>query len=72
MVPARGATTKIANAPPAAAKPVHKVSKGETLITIARKHGCSTLKDFASMNGLSAPRYALREGQTLRVPSCGA
>ena len=72
VVPARGATTKIANAPPAAAKPVHKVSKGETLITIARKHGCSTLKDFASMNGLSAPRYALREGQTLRVPSCGA
>ena len=56
----------------AASKPTHKVAKGETLITIARKHGCNTLKDFASINRLSAPHYALREGQTLRVPTCGA
>ena len=68
------ATVRIA-APATAAvasKPIHKVAKGETLITIARKHGCNTLKDFASMNRLSAPHYALREGQTLRVPTCGA
>ena len=56
----------------AAIKRTHKVTKGETLITIARKHGCSSLRDFASVNRLSAPHYALREGQTLRVPSCGA
>ena len=68
------ATARLA-APATAAvaiKPTHKVAKGETLITIARKHGCNTLKDFASMNRLSAPHYALREGQTLRVPTCGA
>ncbi|MGE3849837.1 MAG: transglycosylase SLT domain-containing protein [Gammaproteobacteria bacterium] len=50
----------------------HKVARGETLGTIARKYGCSSLKDIASLNGLAAPRYALREGQKLRVPSCGA
>ena len=50
----------------------HKVAKGETLSTIARKHGCNSLKDIASVNGLSAPHYAIHEGQTLRVPTCGA
>ena len=53
-------------------KRTHKVAKGETLITIARKHGCQDLKGFASVNRLSAPHYALREGQTLRVPTCRA
>ncbi len=76
VAPARSAasatTAAVVTAVTAATKQTHKVSKGETLITIARKHGCSSLKDFASMNGLSAPRYALREGQTLRVPTCGA
>ena len=68
------ATARVAAPATAAAaiKPTYKVAKGETLITIARKHGCNTLKDFASMNRLSAPHYALREGQTLRVPTCGA
>ncbi|MBK8960576.1 MAG: transglycosylase SLT domain-containing protein [Proteobacteria bacterium] len=72
-------TVAVARAAPAraaasasAAKQTHKVTKGETLITIARKHGCNSVKDFASMNGLAAPRYSLREGQTLRVPTCGA
>ncbi len=53
-------------------KRTHKVAKGETLITIARKHGCNNLKGLANANRLSAPRYALREGQTLLVPTCGA
>ncbi|MCC6707204.1 MAG: transglycosylase SLT domain-containing protein [Gammaproteobacteria bacterium] len=69
---ARGATGSAAASATASSKQTHKVAKGETLITIARKHGCNSLKDFASMNGLSAPRYSLREGQTLRVPTCGA
>mgnify|MGYP003377593826 CR=1 FL=1 len=68
--PAARADQAAASAP--VAKQTHKVTKGETLITIARKHGCNSVKDFASMNGLAAPRYSLREGQTLRVPTCGA
>ena len=77
MVASRGNAPAIARAmAPAKVAAVirqsHRVAKGETLITIARKHGCNTLKDFANMNGLSAPHYALREGQTLRVPTCGA
>lgn len=62
---AAGAATPASNA-------THKVAKGETLITIARQHGCNSLKGIASVNGLSAPHYAIREGQTLRVPTCGA
>ena len=50
----------------------HTVAKGETLSTIARKHGCSNLKDIATVNGLAGPNYPLREGQTLRVPECRA
>ena len=70
--PARSAPSTATASVSAAAKQTHKVSKGETLSTIARKHGCNGVKDIASINGLSAPRYALREGQTLRVPTCGA
>jgi LysM repeat protein len=69
--PAASSTAVSASAS-ASAKQTHKVAKGETLITIARKHGCNSLKDFASMNGLAAPHYSLRDGQTLRVPTCGA
>jgi membrane-bound lytic murein transglycosylase D len=73
-VAVKGAAAPARSAPAATAsvKQTHKVSKGETLSTIARKHGCNGVKDIASINGLSAPRYALREGQTLRVPTCGA
>lgn len=51
---------------------IHKVSKGEALSTIARKHSFNGVKAIASINGLSAPRYALREGQILRVSICDA
>ena len=73
VAPAPAPARAAAPAKPAlVVKQMHKVAKGETLITIARKHGCSNLKGFASVNRLAAPHYALREGQTLRVPTCGA
>jgi len=47
------------------------VRKGDTLAAIARKLGCNNAHDLASVNGIKAPRYAIKPGQTLRVPDCG-
>jgi membrane-bound lytic murein transglycosylase D len=48
----------------------HVVTRGETLSVIARKHGCSGVKDIARANRITAPRYSIREGQRLVVPDC--
>lgn len=47
----------------------HVVRKGETLHAIARRFGCA-VPAMAKANGLHAPRYTIRAGQKLRVPSC--
>ena len=49
----------------------YTVRKGDTLAGIAHKLGCSNPRDIADLNSLRAPQYAIRAGQTLRVPSCG-
>jgi membrane-bound lytic murein transglycosylase D len=49
----------------------HVVRKGETLHAIARRFGCG-LPAVAQANGLRPPRYTIRAGQRLRVPSCRA
>ncbi|MCL1633301.1 transglycosylase SLT domain-containing protein [Luteimonas sp. SX5] len=64
-----GATPSVA----AASKPKnpgkHKVAKNETLVSIAQRYQCDT-KSLAKANGLKAPRYALRSGQTLKLQGC--
>ncbi|MBL0027779.1 MAG: LysM peptidoglycan-binding domain-containing protein [Rhodanobacteraceae bacterium] len=60
-----------ASAPPAGAGRTHVVRKGETLHAIARRFGCG-VPAVAQANGLHPPRYAIRAGQRLRVPSCRA
>jgi membrane-bound lytic murein transglycosylase D len=49
----------------------HLVRKGETLHAIARRFGCG-VPAVAKANGLHPPKYAIRAGQRLRVPSCRA
>lgn len=49
----------------------HVVRRGETLSSIARKFGCRKVAPIASANRLKAPRYEIRAGQKLVVPSCG-
>ena len=49
----------------------YTVRQGDTLVAIARRFGCSDARSIASLNGLRAPQYAIRAGQTLRLPSCG-
>jgi membrane-bound lytic murein transglycosylase D len=46
------------------------VRKGDTLSSIARKVGCRSVREIAAANGLHAPRYAIKPGRTLRIPSC--
>jgi len=54
------------------AQPVrsHKVGKGETLGRIAAKFSCD-VPTLARANGLKAPAYSLRQGQTLKLQGCG-
>ncbi|HJU38666.1 MAG TPA: transglycosylase SLT domain-containing protein [Tahibacter sp.] len=55
-------------------RPAHSgsytVRKGDTLAAIARKHRCAEVRDIASLNRLRAPQYAIKPGQTLRLPAC--
>lgn len=48
----------------------HRVARGETLHSIARRHGC-TVQQLAAANGIRGPRYAIRPGQVLRLAGCG-
>ena len=47
----------------------YKVGKGDTLGRIAEKYRCD-LKALARANGLKAPAYALRPGQTINLRGC--
>ncbi|WP_312317564.1 transglycosylase SLT domain-containing protein [Stenotrophomonas sp.] len=53
-------------------KPVRsvKVGKGDTLGRISDKYSCD-LRELARANGLKAPAYALRQGQSLKLQGCG-
>lgn len=47
------------------------VRKGDTLAAIARKGGgCSGVREIAAANGLRGPHYAIKPGQTLKIPEC--
>jgi membrane-bound lytic murein transglycosylase D len=65
--------TQDAPPPPKPVKPAkpktHKVQRGETLTSIARKFDCD-LGDFAKANKLKAPKYAIRPGQALKLDGC--
>jgi len=66
----------VALARPAEIKPkapktrTYVVRRGDTLASIARRSGCATVRDIAAMNGLRAPHYAIKPGQTLKLPGC--
>lgn len=46
------------------------VQRGDTMSQVAKRHQCSSLKEIAAINNIAPPRYPLRAGKTLRVPSC--
>lgn len=47
----------------------HEVRRGDTLQEVARKYRC-TLSTLARANGLKAPRYSIKPGQTLVLKGC--
>ena len=67
--------------PPSIAKPASKkperatvktyvVRKGDTLVSIARKNGGCSVQTLGVANGLRAPHYSLKIGQTLKLTGC--
>jgi len=48
----------------------HRVARGDTLMSIARKYDCS-VSDLAKANGLKAPRYTVHPGQQIVLRGCG-
>jgi membrane-bound lytic murein transglycosylase D len=46
---------------------IYTVVKGDSLIRIANRFGCST-QEIAVLNNLRAPRYIIRIGQKLKIP----
>ncbi|HOX72414.1 MAG TPA: transglycosylase SLT domain-containing protein [Dokdonella sp.] len=48
----------------------YKVRHGDNLARIARAHGCATTREIAEQNGIKAPQYRIRVGQSLHIPSC--
>lgn len=67
--------------PPSIAKPISQkperatvktyvVRKGDTLVSIARKNGRCSAEALGVANGLRAPHYFLKLGQTLKLTGC--
>lgn len=63
--------TKIATgvATPAGRPREHHVVRGDTLVSISRRYSCDT-RTLARANNLKAPRYAIRQGQNLKLEGC--
>ena len=49
---------------------IYRVRRGDTLGRIASRHHCVSLGELAAINNVRPPRYVIREGQRLKVPSC--
>jgi membrane-bound lytic murein transglycosylase D len=60
-----------ARVPSSASLVGYTVRGGDTLSSIVRKAGCQDIGFVATLNQLTAPRYALKPGQVLRLPNCG-
>lgn len=46
------------------------VRNGDTLSRIASRYRCMSMKELAAVNNIAAPRYFIRAGKTIKVPSC--
>ncbi|CAD7383231.1 transglycosylase SLT domain-containing protein [Xanthomonas arboricola] len=73
--PMAGVPTTVATGQPAIAKPKAKqarsytIARGDTLGRVAQKYQCE-IKELAKANGLKAPSYALKPGQSIKLAGC--
>ena len=47
----------------------HKIERGDTLASIARKYDCR-IGELAQANGIKAPRYTVKPGQRIKLQGC--
>jgi membrane-bound lytic murein transglycosylase D len=67
---ARIALLQDARSPPGATEVGYTVRRGDTLAAISRRTKCSSVGEIARLNGIRGPKYALKVGQRLRLPTC--
>jgi membrane-bound lytic murein transglycosylase D len=66
----RVATLQDARSPPGATEVGYTVRRGDTLAAISRRTKCSSVGEIARLNGIRGPKYALKVGQRIRLPTC--
>jgi membrane-bound lytic murein transglycosylase D len=49
---------------------VYTVRRGDTLGRIASRHRCVSVGELAALNHIRPPRYVIRVGQRVKIPSC--
>lgn len=64
------ASLQDARSPPGATEVGYTVRRGDTLAAISRRTKCSSVGEIARLNGIRGPKYALKVGQKLRLPTC--
>lgn len=67
---ARAAALHAARYPAGPSYVSYVVRRGDTLTQIAKRSGCTTVQRLADLNAIPAPRYPLKPGQQLKLPSC--
>lgn len=48
----------------------YKIRKGDSLSRIAKKFRCTSKREIAKINKITAPRYLIRVGKYLKIPQC--
>jgi membrane-bound lytic murein transglycosylase D len=48
----------------------YAVRRGDTLSSIARSSNCIDVAALANLNAIAAPRYAIKPGQLIKLPTC--
>jgi membrane-bound lytic murein transglycosylase D len=48
----------------------YTVRRGDSLGKIAKRFPCASIGEIAALNRVRPPRYVIRVGQTLRIPTC--
>jgi len=69
-VVARARVLHEANYPPEPQMIPYKVQNNDTLGRIASRHRCVSMRELAAINNIRPPRYMIRVGQNLKIPTC--
>jgi membrane-bound lytic murein transglycosylase D len=69
-VVARARVLHEANYPPEPQMIPYKVQNHDTLGRIASRHRCVSMQELAAINKIRPPRYMIRVGQNLKIPTC--